>query len=264
MPIIASGVLKEDTNLKGRRLFSGAARDSSAKKERISMAQGLSQLPRSWAGGLRVQPGDLDGSIAPTVVSVNANYPIGAGDGFVIVNTAGGSVTVTLPPASQIAPFGRRVRLLKLTKVNTLTILPAAGDFIFGGVTSEVLYNAFSTLELMSDGGHHWYPHPTHFMAADQSTAVVTANYTVLDADYKLLADATAGAFTIQLPSTSAFATGHEFRFEKIDGSSNAVTVAAFSGDTIEGAATVALASQYASLRVTSNGASSAGVWYRL
>jgi hypothetical protein len=228
------------------------------------MPPGLNSLPRSIFGGLRVQPGDLDPSIAPTVVSVTANYQVGPGDGFVIVNTAFGNVTVTLPPAAQIAPFGRSVRLMKLTKVNTLTVVAAAGEFIFGGVTSEVLYNAFSTLELISDGGNHWYPFPTMFPLTNQSTVTIASNYTVQDSDYKILADATAGAITLQLPSTGAFATGHEFRLEKIDASAHAVTVAAFSGDTIEGAATVALASQYTSLRVTSNGATSNGVWYRL
>ena len=64
---------------------------------------------------------------------------------------------------------------------------------------------------------------------------------------------ATAGAFTVTLPAASGV-TGKPFQVKKIDSSANAVTVDGDGAETIDGAASEDLLSQYDCLEVTSDG----------
>ena len=72
----------------------------------------------------------------------------------------------------------------------------------------------------------------------------VTATTTALPSDYLILADATAGAVTVNLPS-AASSRGAALVVKKIDASANAVTIDASGAETIDGATTQALAAQY-------------------
>jgi hypothetical protein len=81
----------------------------------------------------------------------------------------------------------------------------------------------------------------------------VTAATTALAADTFIMGDATAGAFTITLPS--AVGQTGEMVIKKIDASANAVTVDGAGAETIDGAATKVLAAQYDSVRIASDGA---------
>ena len=73
----------------------------------------------------------------------------------------------------------------------------------------------------------------------------VTATYTVLDGDLLILANATSGAFTVNLP-TAAGREGRRIIVKKTDSSANAVTVDGFGSETIDGATTVSLTTQNA------------------
>ena len=75
-----------------------------------------------------------------------------------------------------------------------------------------------------------------------------------------ILADATAGAFTLTLPPSAA-TIGQLLIIKKTDASINAVTVARAGSDTIEGLTTVLLATQYASVMVVTSGS---GIWMRM
>lgn len=81
----------------------------------------------------------------------------------------------------------------------------------------------------------------------------VTASTTVVDSDYLILADATGGAITVTLPAVSLNA-GRRFNIKKTDASGNAVTIDGASSETIDGATTVAISTQYASYTVQSDG----------
>ena len=67
--------------------------------------------------------------------------------------------------------------------------------------------------------------------------------------------NATGGAVTATLP-TATSAAGKHFTIKKIDASGNAVTVDGDGAETIDGAATYSLATQYKSVTVASNGTS--------
>lgn len=81
----------------------------------------------------------------------------------------------------------------------------------------------------------------------------VSAAYTVTLLDYLVRVDATGGARTVTLPAASS-CPGQTFFIKKIDSSANAVTVARAGSDTIDGATSVSLASQYARTQLMSNG----------
>lgn len=93
------------------------------------------------------------------------------------------------------------------------------------------------------------------FMAALATAyATVTANTTLGTTHSVVGVDATGGARTITLPSAATCA-GRMYVVKKRDASANAVTVATTSSQTIDGAATVVLAAQWASVSVVSDGA---------
>lgn len=70
----------------------------------------------------------------------------------------------------------------------------------------------------------------------------VTANTTVTQNDYFVLADPTGGAITITLPAISSVQPGRVFQFRST-GVTNAVTISRAGSDTIDGGTTVSLAS---------------------
>jgi BRCT domain type II-containing protein len=87
----------------------------------------------------------------------------------------------------------------------------------------------------------------------------VSATYTVDNAgahDTTIWADATSAAFAITLVASSAN-TNRELRFVKLDAAHN-VTITAAGSDTINGAATYVLSSQYQKVTITTDGS---GKW---
>lgn len=87
----------------------------------------------------------------------------------------------------------------------------------------------------------------------DPAVASKTAAYTATALDDLILCDATSGAFTVTLPK-AADNNGKELTVKKTDASANAVTLDGNGSETIDGAATVALSSRYASRTIRSDG----------
>lgn len=87
----------------------------------------------------------------------------------------------------------------------------------------------------------------------------VTASFTANN-DYQLyLIDATTGNVTATLPPAAAY-KNKTFMFKRIDASGNSVTLARSSTNTIDGATSQSMASQYDFYAVHSNGSN----WYLL
>ena len=91
----------------------------------------------------------------------------------------------------------------------------------------------------------------------DPRVRTVTAAYTADSTDQTILCDATGAAFALTLPAT-ATNKGKILVVKRINSGANAVTVTADGSDTIEGSGTSALAAQYDSLTLQSDGA---GLW---
>lgn len=81
-----------------------------------------------------------------------------------------------------------------------------------------------------------------------------TSGYTATSTDYTIAGNASTAAFSVTLP-TSVGITGKVYVVKKVDSSANAVTVATTSSQTIDGATTKALSTQYDAITVQSDGA---------
>jgi len=80
---------------------------------------------------------------------------------------------------------------------------------------------------------------------------------TTLDATYQgklILCDATSAAFTITLLPSATAGSGFKLAFKKIDSTANAVTIDGNASETIDGASTISLASQYQDASITADG----------
>lgn len=99
-------------------------------------------------------------------------------------------------------------------------------------------------------------PNSILHVAGPIATAIATktAAYTIGAGDSVILGNATAGAFTVTLPTAVGIA-GRQYIIKKIDSSANAVTLDGAGSETIDGAATVALSAQWARSTVVSDGA---------
>jgi hypothetical protein len=76
---------------------------------------------------------------------------------------------------------------------------------------------------------------------------------TITAADYTFACDATAAGFTVTLPA-AATNTGRIFNIKKVDSSVNAVTIDGNGAETIDGAATLAITTQWTSIKVQCTG----------
>jgi len=105
------------------------------------------------------------------------------------------------------------------------------------GIWSEAGLRSFDTMP----GWLPWY------------AIAVTAAYTVQALDRVILANATAGAFTVTLPTAVDRNGQQPITIKRVNGGANAVTIGSTSG-TIDGSATASLASQYSCKTVISDG----------
>lgn len=83
-----------------------------------------------------------------------------------------------------------------------------------------------------------------------------TANYTVLAGDRNkiILCDATSAAFTVTLLAAATAGDGFTLTIKKTDATTNAVTIDGNASETIDGALTAGLATQYTSMTIISDG----------
>lgn len=90
--------------------------------------------------------------------------------------------------------------------------------------------------------------------ALSLAARTITATGSVNATDYLILCDATAGAITVNLPAAASSA-GRVLVVKKIDASVNVVTLDGSGAETIDGAATKTLLTQYAVLNIQCDGA---------
>lgn len=92
------------------------------------------------------------------------------------------------------------------------------------------------------------------------AVAAKTADYTLTATDYVVTVDATVGNVTLTLPAASA-SVGQVYRVKRLDASINTVTIAAAGADTIDGAASTTLVTQYSSKDIVGLTAATFGVF---
>ena len=86
-----------------------------------------------------------------------------------------------------------------------------------------------------------------------ESVVAKTAAYTATDRDQTILCNAGSGAFTVTLPAAQGI-SGRIYRIKKTDSGGNAVTVDGNASETIDGATTNVLSSQYDVVEIQADG----------
>lgn len=188
-----------------------------------------------------------------------ANYTVTTSDlGYLFsLDATGGSFTLTLPSASDVAD-GKGIWCLATGTGGAVTIARSSSDTI-NGATSFVLRPTYGAVFLVSDGSSAWAAIPTRTPATPP--AAKTGAYTVQLADEgKLIpCDASSAAFTVTLPAASSAGAGFRIGVKKTDSdATKAVTVDGNSSETIDGATTLALNQQYETVWLQCDGSN----WY--
>jgi len=93
---------------------------------------------------------------------------------------------------------------------------------------------------------YQWFRKVQQYVTSRTKTTTVTTTYSVVADTYYVRADATSAGFTITLPTADGCA-GRQITIKKIDSTANIVTVACTGAQTIDGAATKTISTQYIS-----------------
>ena len=98
-----------------------------------------------------------------------------------------------------------------------------------------------------------WFQSVYRYVVSRTKVITITTSYTIESDMFYIRADATGGILTVTLPAANQY-SGRQILIKKVDASVNAVTVGITGTDTIEGAASVSLAAQWAGQGFISNG----------
>jgi hypothetical protein len=133
--------------------------------------------------------------------------------------------------------------------------LPSMNYFLYRGGGQ----NVYGGVNLATDYGNVGIgtrtPNSTLHINGSLSLPITTksANYTVSASDYIILGNASSGSITFTLPTAVGIA-GRIYEFVKIDSSSNTITIDGAGSETINGALTKVLSTQWQRCRIVSNG----------
>jgi hypothetical protein len=187
-------------------------------------------------------------------------------------NAIDGATGTELTPASQTTYDGRYVRTIGGTVTptanGTATVTVNRQDGTTAVLVVDTTNNRVQvgngtsgTLKvgdanISKSGGSNWSMGGTNFSGAiGLALRTVTTNYTMsTGADCMVLADATSGVVTVTLPSAGGANSSAIYMVKRTSSAANNVTVATTSSQTIDGATTKTLGSQYATIMVQSNG----------
>lgn len=136
---------------------------------------------------------------------------------------------------------------------NTVTI-DGDGTNINGSAT--LVMDTLGDFVMLHHNGTVWFAWKMPRLqlgASPMAVVAKTTTYTATDSDELILADATGGAFTVALP-TAVGRVGKIFRVKKTDAVANNVTVDGDGSETIDGATTQVITTQYDTVPCVSDG----------
>lgn len=182
----------------------------------------------------------LGGLAGYTSTAANA-LTSGAQCTFIGYDSGPGASSATLSNMTAIGAGSR------VTSANTL-VLGGASDKVVIGATA---INANSSQVLQVTGG-----------IATLGLQAKTTTYGIVATDDYVTGDATSAGFTMTLPAANT-CKGHQIIIKKIDSSLNAVTIARAGSDTIDGATSTTLNTQYETVVLFSDGSATWSVLSR-
>lgn len=135
--------------------------------------------------------------------------------------------------------------------------------FSIGKTSDQVAIRNNSGVIQAQDFGGSWQ----NILGQSSTTYTITnvsTNYSVLTTDQVLLCTSGSGGITLTLPAASSM-TGKQLIIKKVDSGAGALVVDGNSSETIDGALTQTISSQYAYMILVSNGTSwfivGGGLW---
>jgi hypothetical protein len=137
---------------------------------------------------------------------------------------------------------------LSASSAATLNTLSSSGATITGGSINGTPIGGTAAAALTSTT-------LTATSAVAMPNRTIAASVSAAATDYVVLVNATAGAVTYTLPAASSSAN-RILIVQKIDASTNAITIVRAGSDTINGATSQTISSQYGALMLQSNGTS--------
>lgn len=181
------------------------------------------------------------------------------------VDSSGGAVTINLPAIAGLTfstPWAIGIKKSD-GGANDITIVPNGTDEIDGDTNDITISDQNSGYVLIPDtdpAPDMWTTAAFGASANGSNDAITTktANYTLTSGDDTVLANATAGAFTLTLPAASTN-SGKTFTIKNISTNSNAVNLARDGSDLIDGETSQSLTLPNSSVVLRSDGVSN---WY--
>jgi hypothetical protein len=204
-----------------------------------------------WTG-LTATIADLNSTTTTALLKTSA-YTVQITDRgkTILCDATSAPFTIDLPAA---VTAGNKFKIIikKIDKsTNAVTIDPASSEKV-DDRTTYLLHDYFDFIEVHSNGSN-WYVVASQIRGTVLS---VTTTYTLALGDNKKLvkADASGGAFDVNLPSAAAVGRGWRITVKKIDVSVNTVTLKPSGAETIDGAATEGISNRYFSITLISDG----------
>ncbi len=106
--------------------------------------------------------------------------------------------------------------------------------------------------QIFSLGLNQWTEFGVGHLGLAPVQTVTASSVTLNGEDHIVICDCTSNAITVNLPAAST--SGRIYSIKKIDASGNAVTVDGNGSETIDGATTATISSQYDDIRIVSDG----------
>ena len=130
-------------------------------------------------------------------------------------------------------------------------------DFTNSNITS-IVSRAHNNLQSFNGGSSGEYYHLTedHHGGLTAVTSITNSDspYSALDTNGTILCDATSGAITVNLPAISSVDTGRIYTIKKMDAAANNITIDGNASETIDGATTQTLTTQYERIQIQNSG----------
>lgn len=226
---------------RGVRAFESVQADIAAQYDALTSASFLTLTNEPSLGAERrlvLTSGELVG----TDGGANSDYTLGLSNTAVVAGSYG--------DASHLV----RVTVDVKGRLTGIAAYALNSDNATEGVTN-LFFTTSRARSAISAGAGISYDSSTGVVTAtgDLASRAVTGSVTVLAADRFLLANASGGVVTINLPA-AASSTGRVLYVKKTDASANIVTIDGNAAETIDGAATKNLTAQYDSVTVQCDG----------